>query len=1425
MQNISGISGRLFVFFLLFGIVFDIYGQDYNQEEQRIAGLLAKVEKEHRAVDELIVNNLTNLPVGIIRTVSNTKILIAIDSARLTPQGMIINAFTQVKLPGTSKPISFAARNVLITPSGISQSGATRLEVITEYQIPINDQVKLILPANGRNYIEWDCNGFRSVNFSGIFEFSDEYFTPDPVLNSNQKSVTAGFEVNTTDFNNIIVSTSITPFRVKGLGDMTFIVSQASVDMSDYNNCVGFTLPKDYLNIFSDAPQLWRGFFLKELTILLPSELSSSAERSAISASNLLIDEFGVSGYFATTNVLPFTKGNASGWPFSVDMIAIGLTQNRLTEGKISGTIGVPFLGNDTLGYSAQIVSSQSGLLYNFSARTNTTREYSIPLGGKVSLDKGSVFGMKAGNGKFIPSAILNGTLSIKTDLVKLDGLRFEGLYLTAESPYILGGKFASSGEADFNLAGFALSVNSISLGISAGKAALAFDTKVALMNRSEKGISASTGFKLTASMETNPNPSNTLYNEQKWVYDGILLQKVKIKGSVSIFSLNGSIELVKSHPVYGDGFHGVVGLAITKILKDTANVEIYFGTRTDYKYWFAKIDIPTNIPIGLTAITLKKLGGGAYNNMERKDFSVINSDYIPQKDAGLGFMAQVGLCVKDEKIFYADASFEIAFNKNGGVKFILFSGDGQFFSGDVEVGKPVPVAATMNMVFDNVNDAFHANLKVYMNIANAIKGIGPGGLLGEAVIHSDPADWYIYIGRPYSPLGIDVLGLFKTQSYIMAGTKIESMPVPPSEVESIIKNIDMDFMKSESGIATGRGMAFGIRFSATAGIGKEKGFVYAYFNAGAGADIMLQNYGTVECTGRSGPIGIDGWYASGQGYAYLIGKIGVRVKKSEFDIMSVATALLLQAKMPNPSWFQGNIAARYSILGGLIKGKVNVAVTLGEECVMITNGNELGEIKLIGDIKPAEGNREVDVFAAPQVSFNTTVDKEFGMVNIADQYAVYRVKLDQFKLLASDDKTIPGTVQWNDLHDMATLKLQNILPGKQQITASVKVHIEKKTSSGWQPLTGDSEVSEVRFVTGDEPKSINNNNVVYSYPVKNQYNFYRNEYSRGYIKLGVGQPNLFRSESEGNTWRYLARFKSSAGNIAEASVTYSDAEAMVYFDIPKSLSTSVVYNMTIVKTPVLAGAMDRNLQRSEVIMAINNTSDSLSMARNLITGTITAETETVLHSCSFRTSMYTTFADKLSSMTNWEVQSAIDNKTVDRTYMSLPHIKTSLNETFDKYEIEGFGTGFDPLVFAEAQRGTFWIDSHVNPQVYELYGKAGITLNRNTNVLGVFPLKAMLIFNSGERGYLLNNMEPSTQKGEVYIAYYVPHYVYTDFSELRNKAASLYLGTTGIPPQAQRLLAGSIHDISGGSYPFKINYRLPGLNIITTTKEFNINY
>ena len=1394
-----------------------IFGQSTSTEEDRIKNLLDKINTERKYVEELSANNLTNLPVGIKKTISNTTIVIAIDSARITPQGMLINAYTQLTLPSTSRVITFALRGAIITPAGLSPAGPTRLEVISDFRIPFNSQVSLHIPANGRNFIDWECSGFRSVNLSGQFEFSREIFLPDEP--GKDAMVTAGFEVNTSDLNNIMVATSISPFRIKGLGDMSFSVMNAVADMSDFVNCEGFAFPKDYQSIFGDMPQLWRGFFLKELIIKLPSELGNG-KRTEINARDVLIDDYGVSGRFAAKNILSIDQGNASGWPFSITSIEIGLIQNRLVAGEISGKLGVPFLGDEPIGYSAQIVSSHENLIYNFALQTAEAAEYPVPFGGTVRLDKGCIFSLRAENGRFIPSAVLNGSLYLSGESANIEGLRFERLHLIAESPYITGGKFDSKGGAGFNIAGFGLSVDSITLAFRKGKAALGLNARVAIMNRNDKGVSASTRMFINASVKRDAGESGSEDGRLRWSYDGTILEGVRVKGNVSLFTLDGNVFIYRNHPVYGDGFSGSVGFTAGKIIKDTARVDIRFGSKEDYKYWFAHLDIPAKIPLG--TITLSNLGGGAYGNMERANLYSVTSDYIPKKDAGIGLMADVGMYVKTEDIFNADLRLEIAINKSGGVRFIRFAGDGRFFNPDDESDNLVKMTAGVSMVYDNVNNSFHANLGVFLNIANVIRGIGPNDLLGEAVIHSDPSDWYVYIGRPSFPLGVEVAGLLRTETYFMAGTKIENMPLPPSEVASIISGIDLDFMKNERGVASGHGVAFGMSFKASAGVGREKGFVYAYFNAGAGADIMLQNYGGAKCEGRSGPIGINGWYASGQGYAYLTGRIGIRVKSSEFDIMSVAAALLVQAKMPNPSWFRGNIAARYSILGGLVKGKLNVQVVLGEECVIVNSGSELGELKLIGDMSPASGSRDVDVFAAPQVSFNTGIGREFRMANIKDEYASYRVILDQFDV-KNGNKILKGDVAWNPSQDMATLKLPDILPGKQPLSATVKVHIEKRTDAGWQILDGSTETSTISFDTGEEPRSIPANNVTYSYPLRDQYNFYRAEYPHGYIKLNRGQPVLFMPESDGIRWSYFACFNNGSQNII-VPVTYDNENSAIEFDIPGNLSGSSIYKMSILKSPV-AGIIDGNLRRSELLISTVNPLDSVRIAQSDITQTGVSENDVELHSLSFRTSLFSTINEKIAQAENWNDEYNIDDESAVKSHMSLLFIRASSEEIFDKYEIEGSGENFGPLVSLKALRGVPWIDNHVFPLIYDQYGTGGLTLNRDISVLGLFPERAVYLANTGNKIILSDGKSSAAEGGDFYLKYFVAKFVHFDYYELRNKAAALWLETSRAPtPQALTLMAGSLKDLSRGSYPFSLTYRLPG-GEPTFSKIFQFNY
>ena len=197
---------------------------------------------------------------------------------------------------------------------------------------------------------------------------------------------------------------------------------------------------------------------------------------------------------------------------------------------------------------------------------------------------------------------------------------------------------------------------------------------------------------------------------------------------------------------------------------------------------------------------------------------------------------------------------------------------------------------------------------------------------------------------------------------------------------------------------------------------------------------------------------------------------------------------------------------------------------------------------------------------------------------------------------------------------------------------------MRKEDGSVWQALAADPESRSTSFSTGDEPKSIPANNVAYSYPLKNQYNFYKSEYQKGYIKLIYGQPSLFNPESDGTKWVYLARFKNRNQTI-DVPVSYNPSEAMVYYDFPTGMISSSVYEMTIVKKPAFSGAVDRNLKRGETMIQRLNADDSLRLATTEITGDEISGGAKVLHSFSFRTSLYSTFNEKLRSFTNWKNQ------------------------------------------------------------------------------------------------------------------------------------------------------------------------------------------
>lgn len=134
-----------------------------------------------------------------------------------------------------------------------------------------------------------------------------------------------------------------------------FLFLDATVDMSEFANSQNMNFPAGY-NFKWHAPNMWQGFYLKQLKVKLPKALSQKNQnRKEITVSDFLIDNTGVSGKFQVSNVLSVGQGDMSGWGFSVSQLGITILQNHLNGGNIAGELEIPISDQTQFGYQATI--------------------------------------------------------------------------------------------------------------------------------------------------------------------------------------------------------------------------------------------------------------------------------------------------------------------------------------------------------------------------------------------------------------------------------------------------------------------------------------------------------------------------------------------------------------------------------------------------------------------------------------------------------------------------------------------------------------------------------------------------------------------------------------------------------------------------------------------------------------------------------------------------------------------------------------------------------------------------------------------------------------------------------------------------------------------------------------------------------------
>ncbi|MEM9339794.1 MAG: hypothetical protein AAGA66_13745, partial [Bacteroidota bacterium] len=1254
---------------------------------------------------------------------------------------------------------------------------------------------------------------------------------------------------------------------VNGLKGCIFDVSEAVLDYSDLQNAPGVVFPSSYSQfspyLQSGDPNLWRGVFIKNLTVTLPKQFVSKAEngrgtynRVSFSGTNMLMDNLGFSGLIQANNLIPIEKGKIGNWDFSLEEIKIDFVANTIQEAGFKGMVDIPINSkvvegetkNDYLfGYEALIKPDNE---YLFTVSNARQLEFDFWKAAEVTLYESSYIEIINRDDTFLPKATLHGKMAIIAGMDTGDGspeanadknvaipeVSFEGLIIQSVRPYLSVGSFSLGGTSSA-MSGFPIRIDRIGGGQEGDDLFLDVEITVALTGSEGGSYGATGGIRILS--ESRESGDDLSYHFKK-----VELTKFGVDIDQGSFRFKGTLNFFREDKSYGNGISGTVDAVFGGFMEMEASA--IFGNKDGMRFWLvdALFTLPDPYPIYPPYLFMHQFGGGASYHMKLNNEGV-QSDlgrtasgivYVPDERTGFSVKAIVGLRTASEKIFHGDLTFEMAFRKGGGLKYINFRGNGYALSnmersdaallgeqaakmageskGAKRINEVLEIAENIFGPPDSKGAAIYGRAMIHFDFENQylfstmymdidVFGAIKGG--GVSVMFFSKSEWYIYIGRPEyeNRIYLDVFGIARFDSYFVMGSEIPDTPPPPPEVSEILGGMDLNYMDDLNALADGAGIGFGSSFRFDTGNISFLMF-YGRFRAGLGFDVMLKDYGEARCRGK-GQIGIDGWYANGQAYGYFDGKIGIKVKllfkTKKITILRIGAAAIVQAKLPNPVWMRAVVGGRFRVLGGLVSGRCRFRITIGSECRLEESSSSVLEgVEVIAQITPQNGTREADVFTMPQAVFNYEMNRSY-YADGQKTTVTFRLALDKFEVTAPDGK-IAAELIWNDDHTVAVLRSDQILPGETELQVVVSVVFEELINGNWQ-IVKDEQGQQMRktetlsFRTGLAPGHIPERNVAYSYPSSDMLNFYRKEQNVGYIRLIRGQDYLFDQPD----FKQVARFMNK-GKTYEVPMNYLSTQKEITFTFPEQLEKDQVYQFNLVNVPRLQTNIEANVTVSEQV--VSQEDSELTLASRAASGSVRSYEEIEYYQSHFRTSRYDTFREKVASIN-------LSRGWRKPIYPKVHLIGSNFDgpEPFSHEEIYGRVVGEEPLIELVADlTGNRWFEQDIEPLIYTDYP---FTFRRDPNLLGRVPTRAITLYQYPydyrlEKVHVLSGQVSFTPRvGR--LDYELAYIMNKDLFDLQWQAARSGLSTSKI----NRLLTASFPKIRGGDYWVDIQYRLPG--------------
>ncbi|MFT3681954.1 MAG: hypothetical protein QM791_16895 [Ferruginibacter sp.] len=1368
----------------------DSYIEEYNADvDPTVLGLRSKAAK---TIEELIAKNrfinflnpskIQQLPLGWqFNTGSGTKVTIAISKAAIYADSTVLSAFAKLDIPSLSEPLFFGVEGMRLSKDGGIIGGNTKLVLLGNVAIPINNNTAALilkgdqnlrtgLGDNSKTYIAFDCNGFKELSVGADVELSRNVAVPVD-NNGVEKSgrVTAHLkQFAIKGWNDMIVDDVDfeDAFQLKNFPGFIFTIHDVVFDFSDTKKSDVVRYPTGYQQKYLQAELLetWRGFYAHEISIKLPASFKDKTKPGGVTISvfDMIIDNNGLSGTFCAQNIISLENGNASKWRFSLDTLCVGLEASRLMRAGFGGSVMLPVCKYDAakpasnnrrkLGYSAMISGSGD---YVLRVVAKNKIDFDVFLS-KVTLYENSYIKLYGNKDNIDAEAKLSGTIQFKlpslVDLIipedddddevedeeapaaKFNGIKFKNLFIATREPYLDIEYLGYDGE--IKIGNFPVSIESLSIEkkiVPDGKEyALSLGLK---MNLGDGTIIGETGLKIIGKSDETGGIFSIKYNRCKIdsiKVDADVKGAFKLKGSLIFFEKNATA----TAPAV-KGFNGAIE-ARFKGLDADIKLRAEFAKTPTYRYWFVDGLVEFGTGIG-GIVKLQGFGGGAYYHMRKLDEIDTDNDteikYEADENVGLGVMARVLFSVGDKKLVKGTASFEIAFNSSGGIRYIGLFGKvkvmGDILEG-LEIGEELKkkikkikdfektlteiakeqlkklkltaltaaaeqqeqstddagkkpgenetgFSAYIGIQYDFQKQSLHASLDMRVSAAKGlIRGSGENNRAGWAVFHVEPGKWWLHIGTPTNPCGIKFgIGKFNitTTAYFMVGYEMPAFPPPPQKVIEILNKTGLhyDDHMSQGDLEGGRGLAFGAAINVNSG-DLNFLFFYANFAAGIGFDVMLKDYGNVQCAGMSEGerVGVNGWYAKGQAYAYLWGELGVKIKiffiKKKFSIIKGGAAALFQAKLPNPTWVGGYLGFHVSILGGLISGNFSFKFNFGKDCEFVSDDPSPvdEELQIIEEVTP-ENN--ASPFVKPTIRLRIPngsvlqIPREDGRAGYNNYYPF----LEDVKLYKVDGNQLQeAATAFNGERNILTITPKLVLQGNTQYKILTTIRFKKFVHPDFVPWVENGtplqEVRQFTFTTGDAPVAMDSSIISKMYPYFNQRNFYPGETNKGSIELSQNFPEYF--DNFGN-WK-IKVYDTDGNEISNVNAT-TDGQKRFDFALPSNLETSKTYNLMLFGEQPAPGVTNVDL-----------TKPSLQF--------------------SFTTSRYRTLADKIRTLN-------VTENIVGRVSSDVINLQTAVAdyEGFELHEVGGCKyTGEDPMVQGELDiAGEHYYNVAIKPIVY----------------------------------------------------------------------------------------------------------------------------